>query len=418
MKLLPFQEEAVDKMVQFLTQNGGVYNASEMGLGKTIMTIATLHKLKSKKNLIITTAGMQLVWKEEIEKWGGFGKWEYVTSYRRMTLMTDKLLKYDWDSLVLDECHKVKSREAQCTKAMAKLWPHIKYKICLSGTPFTQSVMDCWTLFSRLSPSDFGDFWAFATKYVHIQETPFGKKFSGIKNHEELHKLIRQKFFVRYLKKDVLPQLPEKIWQKITLPHEYLYQMSTEEELQMKEYYGRLREAYASNSQRLPSPPTSHATIRKEQGKKKVPAIKEFCQNLLDCRIPIVIFAYHLDVINKLTCELAPYLPSVITGSTSINERKLSVDRFQNGDTNCFIGQMQAAGLGLTLTRSSTCILAEEDWSPSDIVQAVNRLDRIGQKNQVNVYYFVVDGSIDERIIQVAMEKAATFSKVLDKEVA
>jgi len=96
--------------------------------------------------------------------------------------------------------------------------------------------------------------------------------------------------------------------------------------------------------------------------------------------------------------------------------RTKAVDDFQSGKTNLFIGQITAAGVGLTLTRASICVLAELTYSPAEIDQAVSRLHRITQVNPVTAYYFQVDRSIDDDIVKVIIEKASAFKQVLDEK--
>lgn len=415
MKLYPFQEEGVQKMCAFLKANKGCYNASDMGTGKTAMSIVACQRMAFKNILVITRSIMTLVWKEEIEKWGGFEGQSFILSYNKAVINGKTILAEPWDCLILDEAHQIKNKDSQRSKVILKnFWPKIPYKICLSGTPFTQSVVDCWTTFSRFSPEEFGDYWRFVNRYTNEIRSPFGSKYEGIKNHEELSRIIRSKFFLRYNKRDVLPELPGKVWQKISLPQAYLHRLSPEEEKKHEEYLELLRKHHRNGDTVSPRPPIAVATSRLRQGEKKIQAVIEFSKNLLDDSIPIVLFAYSTNVLRELEIALKTYKTVAVNGATTERNRKLAIDGFQDGTYNAFIGQYTAAGVGCTLTRSSTCIFAEPDWSPADMSQAADRLDRIGQKSVVNCYYFVVPGSLDERIIEVMMAKAKSFGKVLD----
>src|SRR6185295_16901048 len=157
--------------------------------------------------LIICPAVVALVWVEEIKKWATqVGNYYQIISYDKAAKEKNysELLKKKWLFLVTDESHYLKNPKAKRTKAILnEIWPKIPYKICLSGTPFTQSIMDCWPIFSRICPKEFGDYWAFAHRYCKVQQTPWEPKFSGVKNHEKLKEIIKSKFFFRYLKQDV-----------------------------------------------------------------------------------------------------------------------------------------------------------------------------------------------------------------------
>ena len=160
--------------------------------------------------------------------------------------------------------------------------------------------------------------------------------------------------------------------------------------------------------------PKNLAEHRRMQGEKKLEPIIEWLSDQLENNIPIVCFAYHRSVITKLVEHFKEAAPAVITGDTSAQERFDAVQKFQSGGTNLFIGQINAAGVGITLTRSSTVCLAELDWSPAVLAQAWDRVHRIGQVNTVDVYYFVVKDSLDESINNVVVSRARIFKKVLD----
>jgi len=430
--LFPFQAKACMEMLRFLDKGQGVYNACEQGLGKTIQTIVTLNAIGATQTLIICPAVMRLVWEDELKKWSTtpgnhtkviltssdlVGLFEFssssyvVISYDLASRYAPELSKHNWHALVLDESHYLKSKSSKRTRAiLGTIWDKATYHICLSGTPFTQSVIDGFTLFNKLSPDKFPNFYQFANKYAYQKITPWGIKYFGVRNHEELSKTIRERFYIRYRKEDVLKELPDKVFTRITLPAslgvgaERERQVQTDAELSFQSLKIGAVPKIAGNL----------AKIRSEQGLLKVSSVSEFCKNLLEEETPIVLFAYHREFIRQLAEALNEFKPVIITGDTDAKERFENVKAFQEGKTNFFIGQITAAGTGITLTRSSTVVLGELDWSPAVISQAVDRCHRIGQKDTVNVYYFVVKDSLDEKIANVIIDKAKTFAKVLE----
>ncbi len=416
MNLYPFQQEAVEKTVRFLRERGCCYNASEPGLGKTVVSLTSIERLtKTSDTLIVCPAVVKLVWEAEAEKWGFNCKNLEVFSYdtAKKERYYKAILEKKWDYLILDECHYLSGTETQRKRGVLDyLWDPIPNRICLSGTVFNSSIMDCWTVFRRMAPEAFPDYWDFAKEYVNIERGMYKTKFVGVRNHEKLKKIIHEKFFFRYLKANVLPDLPEKTYQQIPLGKEYLVSRTPDEEKAYERYLELLKQSFAQNTH-PPVPPKALATTIREQGLKKVPAIAEFARNLLDSGVPIAIFFWHKDVGNKIKEELKQYEPVSIEGSTSEIDRKRSVDSFQAGETSLFIGQIKASGVGITLTRGSTALLAELSFSPSDIQQTIDRFHRIGQKNPVTVYWFPVIGSTDEKLQEALMQKSTTFKKVL-----
>lgn len=103
----------------------------------------------------------------------------------------------------------------------------------------------------------------------------------------------------------------------------------------------------------------------------------------------------------------------IVTGETSAAERERAIDRFQNDPSCCvFIGQIQAAGTGITLTASSDVLFAESSWVPADNQQAAMRVHRIGQKNACMVRFATLANSIDERIQAVVARKTSDIAQL------
>lgn len=342
------------------------------------------------------------------------GSSEYSSkSYYDLTL--SEHFNYIANGIVVHNC---KSHKTKRSKAIFKhIWPKATYKIALSGTPFTQCVTDCHTLFSRMAPDIFGEpdtqgWYAFANKFANQTRTPFGTTYHGLRNPVLLRKLIRENFFIRYTKEEVLPELPPKIWTEITLPPSYNVKGVYSKDPEVRK---EIAKAIKAVNDGLPLPPPTHtAHYREQQGLLKIPAVIEFAENLLEENVPIILFAYHTSVIEKYTEALKKYNPAVITGATSAKARNKAVEDFQAGNTILFIGQLVAGGVGITLTTGSNLILAELDWSPANVSQACDRAHRIGQKVPVNIYYFVAEGSIDKDLQKAIIQKAKDFKEVMN----
>ena len=137
MKLLPFQEEAVTQMVQVLQSRGGVYNASEMGLGKSAMAISAINRIPTINSiLVICPAIVRLVWEAELEKWRTRDYAVCCISYNEAANKPEVYKALDYDCLLLDEAHYLKSTKAKRTKAiLGDLWPPSFFR-CAS-TPIT-----------------------------------------------------------------------------------------------------------------------------------------------------------------------------------------------------------------------------------------------------------------------------------------
>jgi SWI/SNF-related matrix-associated actin-dependent regulator 1 of chromatin subfamily A len=239
---------------------------------------------------------------------------------------------------------------------------------------------------------------------------------------------------IRRRKKDVLPELPAKLrvimevpattpgqkkavlafnkaWGQYenditSLEERYRLAMTARDESEYAKAVDRLQKAYNVAFFEM-------ASVRHEIGLQKVPLIIEHIGELLETGQKIVVFAHHVDVIQQIKDHFAHSV--AITGKTPVEERAMIVERFQNDpNTRLFIGNIQAAGTGITLHASSTAVFAELDWVPANLNQAEDRLHRIGQSDNVLVHHIVFEGSLDARMAEVIVEKQDIIRRALD----
>jgi SWI/SNF-related matrix-associated actin-dependent regulator of chromatin subfamily A-like protein 1 len=407
--------------------------------GKSVTSIITAKCLSAARVLIISPAIMRLVWARELRDWwnrdlrmhvmlSGKDVEEYAVVNATAVICSYSLLankevlkclgEQRFDMLILDEAHSVKNARAIRTKAImgkAGLWENAKYRLLLSGTPMLRNVTDLYVPFSKLAPRNFPSWNYFVNNYSHSRRVPWGAgvEYYGLKNADTLSSIIRNNFYIRYKKADVLTELPPKVYSRITLPDSYsVKHMSDSKARELWEEMQKCLQALSEGkSFKMPS---CLAEYRNLQGVAKAPAVVEFALELLEQEIPIVIFGWHTAVISVLVEKLKKYNPVVITGATSSIEREAAILNFQEGKTNLFIGNIAAAGVGITLTRSSTVLMAEIDWSPANNSQAIARCHRITQQNQVTVYTFSVENSFDEDVEKIVMRKVREFNAVCD----
>lgn len=434
--LKDFQKEGISRAHDFLHTNEskGVYIADEQGLGKSLQTIVLIRALKCRLVLVLCPAVMRLTWEAEFQKFAPeqftvFPILNSIDASKIGSLPVDKpivlVTSYDlavreplysrlhhkkltYDALVIDEAQYCNRYTAKRTRNTLKLWQKSKFKICLSGTPFTTQIVDAYTLFSRLKPTSFVSKVQFGERYSYPFRTPWGTKYKGGRNLAELKTLIRNSFFIRRIKSEVLSELPEKTYSTIYLDKKLAVDKECNHQKLLSDVQ-KLEKGELSDITEL----SSH---RRLQGIAKAGSVVDYVNGLTcDSEIPpLVLFAYHRDVIAMLEKGLEKFKPVVVTGDTPEQDRFKAVEAFQSGKTNLFIGQIKAAGVGITLTRSSTVLLAELDWSPATVLQAVDRVHRIGQKNAVQIINFVVKDSIDEAVARVVFNKVRLFKQVLD----
>jgi len=340
-----------------------------------------------------------------------------------------------FDLLICDEIHQCKNPKAQRTKALFgdKEKPPIqaKRRVFLSGTPILNRPCELYTLVKALDPNGLGKSWSgYHVRYCAAVQTRFGWDVSGASHLDELQNRLRETFMVRRLKSDVLKELPAKTRQVVSLPvtpsmaallkREGAAYDEWQEAQEAIDALNEMGEDYADDVRRLrvemETAFTEMSALRHEVALAKVPAVLEQVTDTLEGGASkLILFAHHLDVIDALMEGLAAYNPVKVTGSMSGTQRQASVDAFQN-DANCrvFVGNIRAAGVGLTLTAASLVAFAELDWVPGNLCQAEDRAHRIGQTDNVLVQHLVFDGSLDAIMAKTLISKQTVIDRALD----
>ena len=142
----------------------------------------------------------------------------------------------------------------------------------------------------------------------------------------------------------------------------------------------------------------------------KLPYVLDFLNDLLEEEEKVVVFAHHRDVIDAIV-KAGENRVALVGGMTE-KQKDAAVQAFQNGPARVFVGQIVAAGTGLTLTAARTVLFAELDWVPGNVTQAEDRCHRIGQKDTVRVFHLVAEGSIDARIVRAIVDKQQIIKEI------
>ncbi len=447
--LQDFQTFSVKEISQ---RNQNFLLADEQGLGKTVQIAGIINEMlhpwdaKTLNVVIICPSTLKLNWKKELQHWikardirtkiitgkNGLGDLSY--HYITENQLEVYILNYDIlspanlaslrllqpDLLILDEAHYLKNRDSQRTQkillAKDALIKYCKKTIALTGTPITKHPVDIFPICAALCPESiapYNTYWKFAERFCKIITKVFGKEIVGSKNEEELALRLRSTFMIRREKKDVLAQLPPKQYQIITLAQN----KDTKAIVRKEESLPKDEIEMAIQKQEIKA--VGHmATIRKELALAKLPECIKFIEDELESVDKIVIFAWHKEVIKQLqehfTDRKDMIFPAIITGETCANEREIAVYRFQEKpECKLFIGNIQAAGVGITLTAASRVIFIESSWLPSDIDQAIDRCHRIGQNDNVLAQFLVVEDSIDARVLGTVVSRMKNINKII-----
>ena len=180
------------------------------------------------------------------------------------------------------------------------------------------------------------------------------------------------------------------------------------------------QDAVAALTDRTKAAFTEMSQLRHDTAFAKIPQVIEHLKTALETEgHKVVVFAHHRDVVRAIMGALreSDIRAVSVTGETGMMERQRNVDEFQQDfETRVFVGNIQAAGVGLTLTAAAHVVFAELDWVPGNVTQAEDRCHRIGQRDSVLVEHLVLDGSLDARMARTLIDKQAVIDQALDAE--
>ena len=459
-----FQKAAIE----YASHRTGTLLGLEQGLGKTICTIGFINLKEDdiKHILIICPATLKLNWRNELQKWlirehdivivpDGKTWMNCFDSPVMATIINyDLLAKHHknihakkWDLVVVDECQYLKSDKTARTKALlgggqGKGKPRTsaissKFFLALSGTPIPNKPIEIYNIAHHLAPHEFPNYYQFGKRYCGGQLGWGGKlDFTGASNLAELQRKFRRSMMYRVLKEDVLPELPSKHKQVIEMPPSSEMRRELDKEKRIyklhKETSDSLRarlkmaeinedtETFRKSARELKEGIkvafAEMARVRAKIAELKAPYVIHHVTDLLDNVNKIVVFCWHRSLLNEILIGMEKLGIETVSihGGTKMSDRQEAVDRFQKGSVRVFVGNMVAAGTGITLTASSNVVMAEMDWTPGNMAQAEDRTHRIGQPECVMIQYLIMENSLDSTMMNRVVDKQSNIDAALD----
>jgi SWI/SNF-related matrix-associated actin-dependent regulator 1 of chromatin subfamily A len=425
---LDHQKEAI----QNLLENKKFILADDMGLGKTTSTIIAALESSSKKVLIICPATLKINWKREIENYSN--KSIYIAESKNFSAEHDfVIINYDiiknfhdpkkkddsqvlaanFDLVVVDEAHYIKNGTAQRTKLINDIVKQVDRLWLLTGTPMTSRPMDYFNLLSLVDSPVSKNWMAYAIRYCAGYQFKVGNRkvwnITGSSNLEELRERTSGTI-LRRLKENVL-DLPEKIITPV-----YLKLKSKAYEDVMGEYY----DWYDKNPEESKSLTVQFSKLTKVRqiiADEKIQQTIELAENIIEQDKKVIIFCNFTDSLNKIVEHFGKTAVK-LDGSMSQSQRQFSVDQFQeNEKIKVFVGNIKAAGTGITLTAGEAAIFNDLSFLPSDHAQAEDRSYRYGQKNNVLVYYPVFENTVEAIIYDILNNKKQVIATVMGDNV-
>ena len=294
----------------------------------------------------------------------------------------------------------------------------------LSATPIMNNPIDIFPALYEIIPhtkastyqkklcSNFIDY---AEKFTFIKNTAYGKMFFGFRDKPLLKKIIRENdFFVRLKQETVLPELPPITYERLDLTD--VPAIETTKDPELLAYYIRTLGKGSEEAEKLKHN-KEYSTLRREVGEAKAKSkeLHEFIRYLIHLKRPVVMFAWHTNVLETFKKTFKDLKPSYLTGGITPRKKYYEIDRFQAGESDLFIGQLKAGGVGVDLPRASEVMIFEPDWLPALVEQAIGRIKRPQQKNKMTAWFPLSPANpIDKAITKSFIEKLKNIKKILD----
>lgn len=411
--------------IKFLMDNDHALLADDMGTGKTVMTTVALKILiqqtKVHHVLILCPPSVLYEWKRHIDDWAPEltsylirspqkevrkSLWEtpmhvYVTTYDMLKgdiengILSKGSLAH-FDVVILDEAHHIKNMKSKRFRAIKQLQP--KRRWALTGTPVQNKIEDLASIFEFVYP---GYLTSFDLRPEQIQERI-------------------KPYFLRRRKKEVIPELPPKIYEPIEL------ELDEEQDIAYRQAEAGIREELSALGDKVTKQHIfAKLTILKQIcnfaprkfSSPKTESLKERIEEIIASgENKVIIFSQYVDEgVSKLEKLLEPYGVAKIVGGQTDAVRRNEIEKFKKRkDVPVLIASVRSGGEGLNLTEASYVVHFDHWWNPAVMWQAEDRVHRRGQTKGVNIYSYWMKDTIDDRIRQKLREKGVLFEQIVD----
>ncbi|KAJ2444736.1 chromatin remodeling complex Adenosinetriphosphatase, partial [Coemansia sp. RSA 2424] len=447
-KMRDYQMRGLNWMISLFENGINGILADEMGLGKTLQVISFIGYLKHYRgmrgpHLIVVPKSTLHNWKSEFNRWvpdldvfllhgdrasrseifeNNLRSTEFnccITTYEMCLICKSELRKVNWEYIIVDEAHRLKNENSMLSKLVRMF--SSQRRLLITGTPLQNNLHELWALLNFLLPDVFGSSDVF-DEWFHKEE---GDQEQVV---QQLHKVL-QPFLLRRIKSDVehslLPKKEVNLYVGLTPMQRTWYRRILERDIAAingavgkKEGKTRLlnivmqlrkccNHPYLFDGAEPGPPYTTDEHLVYNSGKMAV--LDKLLKRCKEQGSRVLIFSQMSRVLDILEdyCMFRGFKYCRLDGSTDHEERVASIQEFSRPDSDKFIFLLttRAGGLGITLTAADTVCIYDSDWNPQADLQAMDRAHRIGQTKQVYVYRFITEDSVEEKVLERAMQK-------------
>lgn len=443
--LRPYQIQGVSYMNFLHEYHFGGILADEMGLGKTIQTLTFLQYMKEKghkgPNLIIVPTSVLPNWEREAQKfvpdmkrlviYGSkrenlFKQIEsselIITTYALLRRDLDELLKFEFNAIILDEAQNIKNPNTITARSVRRM--QARFRLCLSGTPIENTLLELWSLFEFLMPGFLGSQAAFQKGFVKPIKDGDDDSLGYLKARVK-------PFILRRTKNEVAKDLPPKV--------ENIYYSALLED-QMELYAALAKKLKEQVLQDVDEKGIGQSQIsildallklrqicchprllkldmpglNTNLSSGKFEAFKDLVTSIIDDGHKVLVFSQFVQMLHIIRNWLHMVeIPFCYLDGTS-KDRFEQVDRFNNSpEIPIFLISLKAGGTGLNLTSADYVIHYDPWWNPAVEDQATDRTHRIGQTRQVFSYKMICENTVEEKILKLQESKKGIADSII-----
>lgn len=452
----PFQESAIWFFHERANQweEKGVLLADQMGCGKTVSALLSMEYCDAYPLLVLCPANAKSQWVEHIREWLPWLRVQAVEGFTgqvkdtmdawvcNYTILADSgSYTGHWETfqdlqlqgVIMDEIHYLKDPTSARSKAARKVIRGVPYRLGLTGTPIPDNPEDLihpFDLLNRLdevgpSPDGFEDkFVKYEDQWVTITDE-YGRrkrkkvrKQAGVKNVDQLRRLMYSSFVLRRTKKDAMPWLPS--FKRIN--HEVKLSNRSEYDKAEDNLPAWIRDKFHSDEaeERVEALKAAEelvemSMLRRVTGRGKLSALYSWAEDVIYDGEKLVVFVHHRENADELMDRFGDSAVQYV-GGMSTSAREKAKDRFGDENVDVMVANIDAAGTALDGLQhhASTCAFLELGWSPGPHKQAEDRLHRGGQEEPVDAHYFLANGTVDERLWETLYSKQRDIDHIID----
>lgn len=321
------------------------------------------------------------------------------------------------DLLIIDEAHRIKNPEALRSVAVQQMASDpTRGVVLLTGTPLRNHGGEAAALLDVIAPG-IDAVLAGSSRWPPSDG-------SRLSTRDKRLACLLETVMIRRPKGEVLPNLPPKVRSRLDLtfgsdPQTQMHLGAYHEAMEYaQEAFSKALNAGGTEGDARKAAMPGWSTASRHLGLAKVehPETMDIIREIVRRAGRMVVFAHHHQVIDLLRTKLedAGLTVVTLTGRTPRADRVATVEAFQSGNIEVFLGGIEAAGESISLTAADTVLFVELPWVPATLLQAEDRPHRPGQyAKYCNIIHVIAEEEIDQVKVETMNNKIALIDAML-----